>query len=617
MYNTLKNGETKLVGKRTIVNLNGEWTVGESMGTDVMETDWSHSCPVPGVLSSAEPAFDRIGDFESSMRQYCKENWKSCTAGKVDLPVDEAAKAAEFGVAYQDRNYFWYKKSFVAPQKHTYADLIVLIARFGSKVWVNGLEVGQNDSCLVSGRYDVSDVLKWGEENEIIIRVVAHPGVLPPGNLNLEDCEHEKWYPGIMDDVELYCYENAKIHSVQIAPQIKPKQIVVEAEVLNRAQEPAVITVTQQVKTQDMTKTIAGYTETVEMEAGEMKTLQGVISLPDAKLWTPDEPNLYVLETSTEGDSELNRFGVREIGFRTETKSFHLNGDICYLRGGLVLLERFVEDPLSGQYPWDEAWVRAFIRQGKELMSWNFTKYSLCVTPRKWLELSDELGLMCAIELPIWCFNPERPEAFFGYVRKYNMEALRRDTERWVRDNRCHTSLIYWNAANETAADWTGEEVIPLGRSLDLEKRQWLNSYNPPVGPDDPVDNHPYQFHLNGFDFPAEWNIAFDMLKLETACGYQRQSAIGAPGLSSGHAQLISEYEWLWLTRDGEPSLYLMNTYDKLPYPTDTPDGTAGDMQLSACRFDGILACPQELCADRISLLADRRYGTGTLCGLR
>ncbi len=570
MYNILRNGETKLVGKRTIVNLNGDWAVGDSIGADDMAAAFDHSCPVPSVISNATPPFEKAGDFQSSMMQACKLNWKMCTGGVIDLPVNEEAQKAEYGVYEHERNYFWYKKTFVAPERHRYADLIVLKARFGSKVWLNGSAVGESHSCFTSACYDVADVIKWGEENEIVIRVGAHQQVLPPGTLNMEDCEHELWYAGIWDDVEIYCYDGVKISSVQFATKINPKQVIVETELLNKDAEPAAITLTQTVKSADGSTVIVADVMTVELAADERKTVPCVIALPDAELWSPDDPNLYVLETATDGDSELNRFGVREAYFRTDTKRFYLNGEICFLRGGLMTLERFIEDPLLGTLPWDETWVRALIGESRRSVSWNMTKYCLCDPLRKWLEIADEEGLMGVPELPIWCFNPERADSFNGYQRHYNLPSLLEDVKQWVRDNRSHSSVIYWSAALETCTEWLGSEVIPLGRSLDLEKRGWLNSYGTPVGPDDPIENHPYKFTTNGL--PDEWGVpGFDMLNLESQAGFERQSAIGAPGVASGHAQCISEYEWLWLTRKGEPGRYVANTYHKLPYPTETP----------------------------------------------
>jgi len=570
MYNTLQTGETKKIGDRTIVNLNGTWEVGESIEAEEMASVFGHTTPVPGLLTSAQPEFPHLGEFESVGLQHSKMNWKNCTGGVVDLPINEEALKYNFGLSEQERNYFWYKKIFHAPTKHEYADLIVLKARYGSKVWVNGIAVGSNDSCFTSARYNVSDIIKWDEDNEIIIRIGAHPEVIPEGNLNMEDMEHEHWFPGIWDDVELYCYNNVAVRSIQFAPKISPKQVLIETEIENMAQKQVEVTVTQKIMTQDMMAIVAESRKTYLLAPQERKTVQCTIMLPEyAQLWSPEDPNLYVVETSTEGDCELNRFGLREIGFRTDTRKFHLNGEIYYLRGGMIMLGRFFEDPLCGQFPWNDEWIHKLIGENRREMSWNATKYSLADVPRRWLEIADEEGLMGYPELPIWMFNPERPESFNGYVKTYDMESIMRDVETWVRDQRNHTSIICWCGALETCVDWLGNDVIPLGRSLDLEKRAWINSYNPPVGPDDPIEDHPYRFTLNGL--PEEWNIpGFDMLTLESECGHMRQSTIGTPTLSTGHAMTISEYEWLWLTRGGEVSRYLANTYHKLPYPVST-----------------------------------------------
>lgn len=570
MFNILKNDETKIIGKRTVVNLNGNWAVGESMEAEAIAEVFDHRADVPGVLSTADPPFVDCGKFSTRFYEYAKDNWKMCTGGVINMPVDEEVKASEIGISRQPRNYFWYKRTFMAPVEHTYADLIVLKARFGSKVWLNGTVVGSNDSCFTSARYDVASLINWGEENEIIIRVGAHQGVLPKGTLNLEDCEHLMWYPGIWDDVELYCYNNPKVASIQIAPKIQPKEILVETVLENRADETVAVSLSQKVKTADMEGTVGGCVNVYNLAPKEIRTVTCTISLPDTELWTPDTPNLYILETSTDGDTELTRFGMREVGFKTSTKRFYLNGNVCFLRGGLMTFDRFVEDPLSQKLPWTEEWVRKLLGESRRSMSWNMTKYCISDVPRKWLDIADEEGLMGVPELPIWCFNPERADSFNGYTKTYDMDCLVETTKQWVRDQRNHASVIYWSSALETCATWTGDTIIPTGRAEDLEKRAWLNCYSPAVDADDPVENHPYQFTTNGL--PDEWGVpGFDMKMLEGKCGLDRQSVIGNPSQPTGHAQVISEYGWLWLTRGGEPGLYLANTYHKLPYPVATP----------------------------------------------
>ena len=571
MFNIVQRDETRKVGNRTIVNLSGTWCIGESMEADAMATAFEHTAPVPGMLTAAQPPFEAIGEFDTSFHEYAKVNWKMCTGGVYKEEQDAEVMAQRIGVSRQPRNYFWCKRTFVAPNKQEYADLHVLKARFTSKVWLNGQVVGENINSFIEASYDVSDVIRWGEENEIVIRIGAHPGVSPEGNLDMEDCEHEKWYPGIWDDVELHCYNGVKIAAVQFATKINPKQIVIETELENKKDQAVNVTLKQEVKTPDMNSSIGICQESYEVAAGETKIVQCTIALPDAKLWTPDTPNLYILETTTDGDSELNRFGVREVGFKSSTKRFYLNGEVCFLRGGLMTLERFIEDPLSGQLPWDENWVRKLIGESRRSIGWNMTKFCLCDAPRRWLEIADEEGLMIVPELPIWCFNPNDPAGFNGYKKEYDLDILTEATKNWVRGQRAHSCIIYWSAALETVAPWMDEVIIPTGRAQDIEKRNWLNSYGTPQDPDDPLENHPYLFTTNGL--PDEWGApGFDMLALESRVGLDRHSAIGVPGVPTGHASILSEFGWLWCTRGGEPGLYLLNTYHKLPYPTDTPE---------------------------------------------
>ncbi len=58
------------------------------------------------------------------------------------------------------------------------------------------------------------------------------------------------------------------------------------------------------------------------------------------KLWTPETPFLYVLETSTGGDSASTRFGMREFRFDTATRRAYLNGKVYFLRGSNITLPR-------------------------------------------------------------------------------------------------------------------------------------------------------------------------------------------------------------------------------------------------------------------------------------
>ncbi len=61
--------------------------------------------------------------------------------------------------------------------------------------------------------------MKWDGENEIVVRIGAHPAVLP-ANVNAgTDFEKNRWTPGIYDSVSLALADNPVIETVQVAPR--------------------------------------------------------------------------------------------------------------------------------------------------------------------------------------------------------------------------------------------------------------------------------------------------------------------------------------------------------------------------------------------------------------
>jgi beta-galactosidase len=124
-----------------------------------------------------------------------------------------------------------------------------------------------------------------------------------------------------------------------------------------------------------------------------------------------------------------------------------------------------------------------------------------------------------------------------------------------MRDNWNHPSVAVWDANNETKDDIFGTKIIPAVRSLDLSDRPWENSYNPPAGPNDPVEDHPYLMSSGNWG-----KLTFKMSDLETRDGKPRPGSLP----SDKHAPLINEYGWLWLNRDGTPTRLTANLYPQL-----------------------------------------------------
>src|SRR5580765_8624827 len=208
---------------RTTISLNGTWQIEDSRDADAMPVSWKHRVPVPGLAHSAEPAFPQVDQFDSRMLIQNR-----VSQGK--LP--KSALVYNAGVARQERNWFWYRTTFEVSETKSVAILRINKAQFGAAVWLNRVKIGDHLPCFTAAIFDVSKAIRRGQ-NELIVRVGAHPGVLPPTVSGGTDFEKIRWTPGVYDNVSLALSENPSIANVQVAPRIADSSIVVQTSLHN------------------------------------------------------------------------------------------------------------------------------------------------------------------------------------------------------------------------------------------------------------------------------------------------------------------------------------------------------------------------------------------------
>jgi len=533
--------------ERTTISLDGTWDIEDSKESDIIPAAWNHKAPVPGLAHSAQPAFPHVDEFDSRMLIQNRVG-----AGK--LP--KSAIVFNAGVSHQARNWFWYRRTFEVPTVRQVVILRINKAQFGSAVWLNGIKIGDHLPCFTAATFDVSRAIRQGK-NELIVRVGAHPGVLPPTVSAGTDFEKIRWTHGIYDSVSIALSDNPVIQNVQVAPKITDSSIVVQTSLQNFGKNPVSFDLRQRVhawKSLTLLTTAKPYRLT--LAPGQQKLVLQTVAVPGARLWSPESPNLYVLETGTRGDTASTRFGMREFRFETATKRAYLNGRVYFMRGSNITLHRFFEDPLSGTLPWDEAWVRKLLVQIPHEMHWNSFRFCIGPVPDRWLDIADEAGLLIQNEYFVWTGN-----AWHGPEDQvhFDSDEMVQEYKEWLGDNWNHPSVAIWDANNETWDPAFGEKIIPAVRGLDLSNRPWENSYNPPVGPDDPVEDHPYEFQTM-----ADGGAPFSMTTLENPGGM-------SPGAPTGHALILNEYGWLWLNRDGTPTELTKNLYPALLNKDATP----------------------------------------------
>ena len=554
---------------RTTLSLNGQWDVADSVSSDAMPKEYSHTAPVPGLAHSAVPAFPDVDQYQS--RQLLSNMVGQGLFSKTEYEKLGNAR----GISRQERNYFWFRKTFTAPPKNSVALLRIDKAQFGAVAYLNGVRIGEHDPCFTSATFDVTSTIHWGAENELVIRIGAHPGVLPDNVIGGTDFEKNLWTPGIYDDVTLTAMSNPVISVVQAAPQLATSSVVVQTELHNYANHTIGTTLDQQVfEWKSGAQAATGVETELSLAAGETKIVTQSVALSNAHLWTPEDPFLYKVTTTTAGDTLETRFGQREIRFDTATQRAYLNGRPYFLRGSNITLHRFFDDPDSGTLPWDEAWLHRLLVTLPKQMHWNTFRFCIGPVPDRWLQIADENGFLIQNEYFVWTGHN-----WGGFQVRYNTDEMTTEYTEWMRDNWNHPSVAIWDADNES---WLPEfaAVINKVRPLDLSNRAWENCYAGAAGPDDPVEDHQYllQWTAMGDTFGPSDRPAFKMTDLETMVG-PTESIV-----PTAHALILNEYGWLGLNRDGSPTLLTQKLFPRL---LGKKDSTENRLALQAYLLGG------------------------------
>ena len=272
---------------RQTLSLAGEWEIDDSISPEQIPGVFRHRVPVPGLAHLATPTFPDVDQFQS------RENIRNLISfGEVPESTWDLLGEDGVGIPKQERNYFWYRKPFRVSGRREVAILKVNKAQFGTMpVWLNGKKIGEHLGCFTAAIFEVSEAIKWDGENQIVVRVGAHPGVLPKGAMAGTDFEKRMWTPGIYDGVSLMLSDNPVIETVQVAPRINSSEILVQVNVKNYSRHHQTFDLSYRVTTWKGQKEVARADEPrQEVKPGETQSLTQTMHIPGAELWTPETP---------------------------------------------------------------------------------------------------------------------------------------------------------------------------------------------------------------------------------------------------------------------------------------------------------------------------------------
>lgn len=488
--------------QRNTLSLNGQWQLDEGTSETVPE-NFRYNVPVPGLVDLANTTFEEIG-----------------------LKSDK-------------REMFWYRKVFKAGEKKDVAFLKIYQLIYGAKIFLNGHFIADQYSCFVPENYEVTHYLNYEEDNELIIGVGAWLDYLPDEYPDGWDVEKVRYIPGICDDVELIFANYPFIEHVECVPDIVNGEIKVLATIQN-GKEAKETNLNLKVLGSDENNIVSSKQGTLWLREGEKRTIETVLGIDNAHLWSPETPYLYTLKLFTGGDNYNTRFGMRSFRLDHTDGLSYLNEQPYYWRGTNVNILRFYEDAAREDLPWDREWVRKLLVKFKD-MNWNSMRVCLGFVPDFWYDLADEVGLLIQDEYPLWYVGNHD----YGKMKvaAMDVDVLVDQYTKWMKERMNHASVVIWDAQNETITPVTGQ-ALSLVRGLDHSKRPWNNGWGYSMAFNDAMEFHPYLFSPKRQIPFEEWG---NIKKLDQPMWF-------LPNLYK-NPQVINEYCQLWLRRDGNPTV--------------------------------------------------------------
>ncbi len=338
------------------------------------------------------------------------------TSPQMNIPTDWNTADDKF---FFYEGTIWFKKSFNYQHKAGKRAILYFGAvNYDAKVYVNGKKMGEHQGGFTPFNFDVTEVLKDGE-NFVIVKVDNKRE-----QDNVPTVNFDWWnYGGITREVLLVEVPDTYIEDyyIQLA---KANAGLIEGWVkLNEDKAGVEVTVDiPELKLKQTLKTGA-----------DGKASFAVKAKPE--LWSPENPKLYKVVVS-KADEKLQD----EIGFRTiETRGRQiiLNGKPVFLRGVSI----HEEAPFRQGRAWSEADAHTLLSWAKEL-GCNYVRLAHYPHNEHMVREAEKMGIMVWSEIPVyWTISWENTETY------RNAEAQLRDEI--TRDrNRC--AIIIWSVANET-----------------------------------------------------------------------------------------------------------------------------------------------------------------------
>jgi beta-galactosidase len=358
-------------------------------------------------------------------------------------------------------------------------------------LWVNGQPVGAHKGAFSRFRFDVTDHLRSGQANLIVVRADnSKPGpgsstqhVIPLGG---DFFIHGGLYRGVSlivaDEASIDLLDHGGPGIYVSTPQVSAAKadIAVLARLRNSGRKARKLGVTTRIADADG-RTVATATMPVRLAAGQASELTTPLILANPRLWQGrSDPYLYSVTVELRDgkrviDSVTEPLGVRSFAWDAD-KGFILNGKPMRLHGA------------SRHQDWQsKGWALSAEDHATDMaimaeMGVNTIRHAHYQHAQEWSDLADRNGMVVKAELPFVhqsAFDESLPAPEL-------VDNARQQLLELIRQNYNHPSIMLWSVGNEIDI---GAAIMALqkgGKGAPAKSRDMLVELNALAKREDP-----------------------------------------------------------------------------------------------------------------------------------
>lgn len=347
------------------------------------------------------------------------------------------------------RRTFYVENSFAGKQ---------IIIRFGGvdsayHLWINGQEVGYSKGARNEAEFDITDLVRVGEENDITVRVYQWSD-----GTYLED-QDMWWESGIFRDVELIGVPKNGINDYKVEADLDDTYTdgLLSVNASLRSEEPVQVTF-ELLDAQ-------GVSVLKETVASEGNKVAFKATVKEAEHWTAETPYLYKMLMTVEKDGEVIEVIPQNVGFR----NIRLNGDTFLVNGVAIKfkgMNRHDYNPRNGRVVAKEEIEKDIIL----MKQFNVNAIRTCHYPDSYYlyDLCDQYGMYVIDETDLECHGFELtgnyswisddPTWELAYVSRM-VRVIERDKN--------YPCILMWSLGNESSSGCNFFKMTEVAHQMD------------------------------------------------------------------------------------------------------------------------------------------------------